>query len=156
MFVKALKSFATADLKVSLGVGFVHEIEDEELANQLIADGLVEKYEEIHPNGEIAITQNGTVDVSRYKTAKVNCGQWKVTFDGNNEQNETIAVFAVKGSSISLKRLVKQKSITACVSLSATGSKALPKSLTILNLRAIIPSAISVRLETVSSTNVPK
>jgi hypothetical protein len=102
MFVKALQSFATADLKVSLGVGFVHEIEDEELANQLIADGLVEKYEEIHPNGEIAITQNGTVDVSRYKTAKVNCGQWKVTFDGNNEQNETIAVFAVKGSSISL------------------------------------------------------
>lgn len=102
MFVKALKSFATADLKVSLGVGFVHEIENEELANQLIADGLVEKYEEIHPAGEINITQNGTVDVARYKTAKVNCGQWKVTFDGNNEQNEVVDVFVVKGNSTEL------------------------------------------------------
>ncbi len=98
MLVKALKSFTTADLKLSLGVGHVADIAND-LAAQLVEEGLVEAYEEIHPAGAIDITQNGDVDVTRFKTAKVRCGQWTVTFDGNNVQQEKVNIVVVKGDS---------------------------------------------------------
>lgn len=102
MLVKALKSFTTADLKLSLGVGYINEIENEELANQLIADGFVEKYEEINPNGEINITQNGNIDVSKFKTAKVNCGQYIIKLMANNDTQQFFNISVVKGDSINL------------------------------------------------------
>lgn len=71
MKIKALKSFTTADLKLSLGQGWVKEIDDT-LAADLIADGFAEEYKMLIPEGEISITSNGTVDVSQYATATVN------------------------------------------------------------------------------------
>jgi hypothetical protein len=101
VIVKALSIFATSDLKISLGVGDTADIADE-IANKLIAAGLVEAYEETHPDGEVEITRNGTVDVSRYKTANVKCGQYSVTYDADNTEKETKVVMVVKGDSLEL------------------------------------------------------
>lgn len=101
MIVKALSIFATSDLKISLGVGDTADIADE-IANKLIEAGLVEAYEETHPDGAVDITRNGTVDVSRYKTANVKCGQYTVTYDADNTEQETKAVSVVKGDSLEL------------------------------------------------------
>lgn len=101
MIVKALKTFANSDLSVSLGVGYTADL-DENLANALIEAGLVVAYEETHPDGAVDITRNGTVDVSRYKTANVKCGQYTVTYDADNTEKETKAVSVVKGDSLEL------------------------------------------------------
>jgi len=76
MKIQALKSFTTADLSLSLGVGWVAEV-DNDLANQLISDGLAEEYKQLVPTGNISITENGTVNVAQYENAVVNVGIYK-------------------------------------------------------------------------------
>lgn len=82
MKIKALKSFTTADLNLSLANGWVRDVDDT-LGAQLIAGGYAESYEITHPEGEISITQNGTVDVAQYATAAVNVGAYKIIYDVN-------------------------------------------------------------------------
>ena len=56
----------------------------------------------------------------------------------------SLNVIITRGNNIFGNLVTRQKSTAICVSLSDIGSNAFPKLLTILNLRAIIPSAISV------------
>lgn len=100
MRVKALKSFTTADLKLSPGVGYIFELENEEEAEQLIADGFVEKVESLIPAGTINVTKNSTVDVSRYKTARIQVNTWTTTFNANNEQQEACNIIVANGNAI--------------------------------------------------------
>ncbi len=99
MQVKVLKPFTTADLKLSPGVGYILELEDE-MAQKLIDDGLAEKVESLIPAGTLNIAKNSTVDVSKYKTVKVQVNTWATTFDANNEQNEATNIIVANGDSI--------------------------------------------------------
>lgn len=101
MRVIALKSFTTADLKLSLGVGTTVEVE-EEIAEKLIEDGLVAKHEELTPKGTINITKNSTVDVAQYKSAQIKVNLWTVTFNANNAQQEAVNIVAANGDNIQL------------------------------------------------------
>ena len=59
----------------------------------------------------------------------------------------------MKGITNHLKRVIRHRSTTAWVALSATGSSILPRSLIILNVRAIYPSNKSVRPDI--TNNIP-
>lgn len=60
---------------------------DEEVA-RLVGSGLVEEYEEVHPNGNFNITTKGTFDIKRYATVTVNPTIYVVTLWGGNNLND--------------------------------------------------------------------
>jgi len=101
MKIQALKSFTTADLSLSLGVGWVAEV-DNDLANQLISDGLAEEYKQLVPTGNISITENGTVNVAQYENAVVNVGIYTVSYNVNGGTGTITDVTVIAGNSITL------------------------------------------------------
>lgn len=101
MKIQALKSFTTADLKVSLGVGWVADV-DSDLANELISDGLAEEYKQLIPTGNISITENGTVNVAQYENAVVNVGLYTVSYDVNGGTGTITNATVIAGNSIVL------------------------------------------------------
>lgn len=101
MKIQALKSFTTADLKLSLGVGWVSDV-DSDLANQLISDGLAEEYKQLIPTGNISITENGTVNVAQYENAVVNVGIYTVTYDVNGGTGTITNATVIAGNSVVL------------------------------------------------------
>lgn len=60
---------------------------DEEVA-RLVDSGLVEEYEEVHPNGNLDITTKGEFDVKQYATVTVNPTIYVVTLWGGNNLND--------------------------------------------------------------------
>lgn len=101
MKIQALKSFTTADLKLSLGVGWVADV-DSDLANELISDGLAEEYKQLVPTGNISITENGTVNVAQYENAVVNVGIYTVSYDVNGGTGTITNATVIAGNSIVL------------------------------------------------------
>lgn len=101
MKIKALKSFTTADLKLSLGQGWTKDVDDT-LGADLITDELAEEYEIIHPEGQISITENGTVDVAEYATAAVNVAVYTVTYNLNGGTGSINPVGVAAGNTITL------------------------------------------------------
>ena len=101
MKIQALKSFTTADLSLSLGVGWVAEVGND-LANQLISDGLAEEYKQLVPTENISITENGTVNVAQYENAVVNVGIYTVSYNVNGGTGTITDVTVIAGNSITL------------------------------------------------------
>ena len=101
MKIQALKSFTTADLKLSLGVGWVADV-DTDLATELISDGLAEEYKQLVPTGNISITENGTVNVAQYENAVVNVGIYTVSYDANGGTGTITNATVIAGNSIVL------------------------------------------------------
>ena len=101
MKIQALKSFTTADLKLSLGVGWVADV-DTDLATELISDGLAEEYKHLVPTGNISITENGTVNVAQYENAVVNVGIYTVSYDANGGTGTITNATVIAGNSIVL------------------------------------------------------
>lgn len=100
MVLKALISFVSSDLQLNVGKGKIFEFANEEGAQKLIDDGLAEKVESLIPAGTINVTKNSTVDVSKYKTAKIQVNTWTTTFSANNGQNEAANIIIANGNSI--------------------------------------------------------
>lgn len=101
MKIQALKSFTTADLKLSLGVGWVADV-DTDLATELISEGLAEEYKQLVPTGNVSITENGTVNVAQYENAVVNVGIYTVTYDVNGGTGTITNATVIAGNSIVL------------------------------------------------------
>lgn len=101
MKIQALKSFTTADLKLSLGVGWVADV-DTDLATELISDGLAEEYKQLVPTGNISITENGTVNVAQYENAVVNVGIYTVSYDANGGTGTITNATVIAGNSVVL------------------------------------------------------
>ena len=101
MKIQALKSFTTADLKLSLGVGWVADV-DTDLATELISDGLAEEYKQLVPTGNVSITENGTVNVAQYENAVVNVGIYTVSYDANGGTGTITNATVIAGNSIVL------------------------------------------------------
>lgn len=101
MKIQALKSFTTADLKLSLGVGWVADV-DTDLATELISDGLAVEYKQLVPTGNISITENGTVNVAQYENAVVNVGIYTVTYDVNGGTGTITNATVIAGNSVVL------------------------------------------------------
>lgn len=101
MKIQALKSFTTADLKLSLGVGWVADV-DSDLATELISDGLAEEYKQLVPTGNVSITENGTVNVAQYENAVVNVGIYTVTYDVNGGTGTITNATVIAGNSVVL------------------------------------------------------
>ena len=101
MKIQALKSFTTADLKLSLGVGWVADV-DTDLATELISDGLAEEYKQLVPTGNVSITENGTVNVAQYENAVVNVGIYTVTYDVNGGTGTITNATVIAGNSVVL------------------------------------------------------
>lgn len=60
---------------------------DEEVA-RLVGSGLVEEYEEVHPNGNLNITTKGQFDVKQYATVTVNPTIFVVVLWGGENLND--------------------------------------------------------------------
>jgi uncharacterized repeat protein (TIGR02543 family) len=101
MKIKALKSFTTADLSISLGKGWVAEIDDT-VATDLITDGFVEEYKMLTPTGTISVTENGTVDVAQYETAAINVGIYTVSYDVNGGTGSISDETVIAGNTVAL------------------------------------------------------
>lgn len=101
MKIKALKSFTTADLTLSLANGWIRDVDDT-LGAQLIADGFAEEYEIVHPEGQISITENGTVNVAQYETAAVNVGVYTVTYNLNGGTGTILPDAVAAGNTVTL------------------------------------------------------
>lgn len=101
MKIKALKSFTTADLTLSLANGWIRDVDDT-LGAQLIADGFAEEYEIVHPEGQISITENGTVNVAQYETAAVNVGVYTVTYNLNGGTGTVLPAAVAAGNTVTL------------------------------------------------------
>lgn len=101
MKIKALKSFTTADLTLSLANGWIRDVDDT-LGAQLIADGFAEEYEVVHPEGQISITENGTVNVAQYETAAVNVGVYTVTYNLNGGTGTILPDAVAAGNTVTL------------------------------------------------------
>lgn len=101
MKIQALKSFTTADLSLSMGVGWVAEV-DSSLADRLISEGLAEEYKQLVPTGNISITENGTVNVAQYEKAVVNVGIYTVSYNVSGGTGTITDATVIAGNSISL------------------------------------------------------
>lgn len=101
MKIQALKSFTTADFSISLGKGWVKEINDT-VAADLITDGLAEEYKMLTPTGTITVTENGTVDVAQYETAAINVGVYTVTYNVNGGTGSISDETVIAGNTIEL------------------------------------------------------
>lgn len=74
---------------------------DEEVA-RLVDSGLVEEYEEVHPEGNLDITTNGTFDVKQYAQVTVNTEAIVVLLTGGTNYDETYHMPFVKGTTRTL------------------------------------------------------
>lgn len=101
MKIKALKSFTTADFSISLGKGWVADINDT-VAADLITDGLAEEYKMLTPTGTITVTENGTVDVAEYETAAINVGIYTVSYDVNGGTGSIDSETVIAGNTVTL------------------------------------------------------
>lgn len=101
MKIQALKSFTTADFSISLGKGWVKEINDT-VAADLITDGLAEEYKMLTPTGTITVTENGTVDVAQYETAAINVGIYTVSYDVNGGTGSISDATVIAGNTLEL------------------------------------------------------
>lgn len=101
MKIQALKSFTTADFSISLGKGWVKEINDT-IAADLITDGLAEEYKMLTPTGTITVTENGTVDVAQYETATINVGIYTVSYDVNGGTGSISDATVIAGNTLEL------------------------------------------------------
>ena len=105
MNIKALKPFTIRDSSTgnltSIACGAIVDASDE-LANQLITDGLAVAYEDVVPYGTKTITANGTYDVSGFASATVNVGTLTVTYDANGGTGTVDAQTVIAGNSITL------------------------------------------------------
>lgn len=74
---------------------------DEEAA-RLVGNGLVEEYEEVHPNGNFNIITKGTFDVKQYATVTVNPTIYVVTLWAGQDLTNFSYLTFVKGETKSL------------------------------------------------------
>jgi hypothetical protein len=74
---------------------------DEEVA-RLVGSGLVEEYEEVHPNGNLNITTKGQFDVKQYATVTVNPTIFVVVLWGGENLNDFSYMKFVSGETKSL------------------------------------------------------
>lgn len=103
MLVKILEPFSAIDIDLSPRTGKVIEIADEERANKWIAAGLVERVEQIIPEGSITITKNGITNVSTYAQVKTQVSQMIIKFKNTNpglEAEEFFNLAVSNGDSI--------------------------------------------------------
>lgn len=77
-------------------------LESEEEVNRLVNNGLVERYEEVHPAGNLNITTNGEFDVKQYAQVTVNTEAIVVSLIGGQNYDETYYMALVKGMTGSL------------------------------------------------------
>lgn len=101
MKIKALKSFTTADFSVSMGVGWVKEVDDT-VAADLITDGFAEEYKMVVPTGTITVTENGTVNVAEYETAAINVGVYTVSYNANGGTGSIDSETVIAGNTVEL------------------------------------------------------
>ena len=74
-------------------------LKSEEEVARLVGSGLVEEYEEVHPNGNLTITKNGSFDVKQYATVTVNAQVFVVILWGGNNHSEFNYMKFVSGES---------------------------------------------------------
>ena len=74
-------------------------LKSEEEVARLVGSGLVEEYEEVHPNGNLTITKNGSFDVKQYATVTVNTQVFVVILWGGNNHTEFKYMKFVSGES---------------------------------------------------------
>lgn len=103
--IKTLKPFTIRDGETgelySPFCGQILSVSDE-VATQLIADGLGAEEDPVTPSGTKSITANGTYDVSLYKSASVSISVLTVTYDENGGTGSVDPVAVASGDSITL------------------------------------------------------
>jgi hypothetical protein len=100
--IKPTTSFWYEDEKIAIKKNVPVTLASDENANAMIAHGVAEEYEEVHPNGNFNITTKGTFDVKQYATVTVNPTIYVVTLWGGQNLTEFSYLPFVAGESKSL------------------------------------------------------
>lgn len=97
--IKPTTSFWYEDEKIAIKKNVPVTLESDENANAMIAHGVAEEYEEVHPNGNLSITKNGLFNVKQYATVTVNTQVFVVILWGGNNHTEFKYMKFVSGES---------------------------------------------------------
>lgn len=98
--IKALIGFS--DGVISMGVGEIRSIAEAD-ADNFIAGGLAELYTDpITPTGELAITANGTYDVSTKASASVNVSVVTLSYNAGSGSGSIDSVVTAAGNEVNL------------------------------------------------------